>query len=248
MTGFLDSPDRSAESFWLAVTGSRLSPRRGAGGEFATLLPADGDAYLRFQVVGSAPACGHLDLHVDDVPAAGRRAQELGARVVRSTAGLVVLRSPAGLAFCLVRWAGEAVRPGVVGHGLVDQVCLDVPAAAADVELDFWAGLTGWARRPDTQPPFDRLAQPDARPDTRAQFERLAQPDGMPLQLVVQRVGSPVAGMHLDLACSDVSAEVLRQVALGASVQRVSARWTVFRDPVGRRYCVTSRLPFGGDG
>src|SRR6185295_11664020 len=110
ITGFLDSPSSDAEPFWLAVTGTTLSGRRG-GGAFATLLPAGGDAYLRVQVVGDGPARAHLDLHVEQVPAQARRAVRLGAVVVLDDGELVVLRSPAGLAFCLVAWAGEQVRP-----------------------------------------------------------------------------------------------------------------------------------------
>jgi glyoxalase superfamily protein len=221
-TGFLDTPDRSAESFWLAVTGSTASARRGAGGEFATLVPPDGDAFLRFQVVGAPPARCHLDLHVDRVPEAARR-----ARVVRTEGDLTVLRSPAGLVFCLVPWAGEAVRPGLVGQGLVDQMCLDVPERMFDAEADFWAELTGWARRPGSSP----------------RFEALQRPAGMPLRLLLQRIDSPVAGMHLDLAGADVPAEVARHVGLGATVLRVFPKWTTLRDPAGREYCVTSRSP-----
>ena len=59
MTAFLDSPEETAgasERFWSAVTGSRVSPRRGRRDEFATLLPEHGDPFLRVQqVVQSAP-------------------------------------------------------------------------------------------------------------------------------------------------------------------------------------------------
>jgi len=223
LTGFLDSPDRSAESFWASVTESVLSSRRGPRGEFATLVPAAGDAFLRVQVVGSAPARCHLDLHVDGAPAAARQ-----ATVVRRDGDLVVLRSPAGIVFCLVPWHGEAVRPAAVSSGsLVDQICLDIPDAVFEAEADFWAALTGWPRRAGSRP----------------EFEYLVRPAGMPLRLLLQRVGSPVAGMHLDVACAEVAAEVARQVALGASVVRVFERWTTLRDPAGRLYCVTPRLP-----
>jgi hypothetical protein len=224
VTGFLDTPDRSAEAFWAAVTGSELSARRGVRSEFATLVPPDGDAFLRVQVVGSPPARCHLDLHVDAMPAAARL-----ATVVRRDGDLTVLRSPAGILFCLVPWHGEAVRPGPVASGaLVDQICLDIPAAVFEAEAEFWAALTGWTRRAGSRP----------------EFEVLARPAGMPLRLLLQRVGSPVPGMHLDLSCADVPAEVARQVALGASVQWVFEAWTTLRDPAGRAYCVTSRPPF----
>jgi hypothetical protein len=223
VTGFLDAPSRVAEPFWQAVTGSGLSPRRGPGGAFATLVPAGGDAYLRVQVVGDGPARAHLDLHVQDVAAQAGRAVALGAAVVLDEGDLVVLRSPAGLPLCLVAWHGEAVRPAG-GRGLVDQMCLDVPVGVFDAEADFWAALTGWPRRPGSRPEFDALVRPD----------------GMPLRLLLQRVGGP-AGMHLDLACTDRAAEVAWHEDLGAQVVAVRERWTTLRDPAGRRYCVTDR-------
>lgn len=224
MTGFLDTPSPgSAEAFWQAVTGSGLSARRGPGGEFATLVPAGGDAYLRVQVVGDGPARAHLDLHVEDVPAQARRAVTLGAAVVLDEGDLVVLRSPAGLLFCLVAWQGEAVRPAG-GRSLVDQMCLDVPVGGFDAEADFWAALTGWQRRPGSLPEFDFLVRPD----------------GMPLRLLLQRVDA-APGMHLDLACTDRAAEVAWHVSLGATVVAAYGRWTTLRDPAGRVYCVTDR-------
>ena len=53
LTVFLDFPAGSfgaGVAFWAEVTGSTLSPFRGAAGEFATLLPPYGDAYLRDHV------------------------------------------------------------------------------------------------------------------------------------------------------------------------------------------------------
>ncbi|MEV1201396.1 LytR C-terminal domain-containing protein [Microbispora rosea] len=70
---FIDRPgDRfeEAAAFWTTVTGTRLSPRRGDDGEFATLLPASGDACVKIQAVGDGadknrvqwkqPAAGNL--------------------------------------------------------------------------------------------------------------------------------------------------------------------------------------------
>ena len=223
MTGFLDTPSRVAEPFWQAVTGSGLSPRRGPDGRFATLVPAGGDAYLRVQVVGDGPPRAHLDLHVEDVAAQAARAVAGGATVVLDDGDLVVLRSPAGLPFCLVSWQGEAVRP-TGGRSLADQLSLDVPVAVFDAEADFWAELTGWPRRPGSLPEFDFLVRPD----------------GMPLRLLLQRVGG-AAGMHVDFACTDRPAEVARHEQLGARVVAVYPRWTTLRDPAGRAYCVTDR-------
>ena len=234
VTAFLDSPSRAAEPFWLAVTGTRLSPRRGVGGSFATLVPPDGDACVRVQVLGghAAPRT-HLDLHVADVARAAAQAVALGAAVLLDEGDPVVLRSPAGAVFCLVAWQGETRRPQPVRwsggwRSVVDQVCVDVPAAAFEGEARFWSALTGWARRPSDLP----------------QFEHLERGAGLPVKLLLQRVGSPVAGMHVDLACDDVDAEVARHVGLGAAVvRRVPGDWTTLRDPVGRDYCVTARSP-----
>lgn len=231
MTGFLDSPSVDIEPFWLAVTGTTRSARRG-GGVFATLVPAAGDAYLRVPVT-AAPPRTHLDLHVDAVPEAAGEAVARGARVVRDAGDLVVLRSPAGIEFCLVPWGGQAVRPAAVRwpggqRSVVDQLSLDVPVARFEAEADFWAGLTGWPRRLPNLP----------------EFEFLERPAGMPLRLLLQRVGSAAAGMHVDLACDDVDAEVARHVGLGARVvRRVPGDWTTLQDPAGREYCVTGRSP-----
>lgn len=230
MTGFLDSPSRAVEGFWSAVTGTSLSARRG---DFATLVPAVGDACLRVQVLASSPPRTHLDLHVSAVPAAAEEAVGSGAVVVLDEGDLVVLRSPAGAVFCLVPWAGEVTRPAPVAWpggwvSTVDQVCVDVPGKDFDREVEFWSGLTGWVRRPSD----------------RAEFEHLERGAGMPLKLLLQRTGATRAGMHVDLACDDVAREVARHVALGAGVvRRVEGEWTTLRDPSGREYCVTGRSP-----
>jgi predicted enzyme related to lactoylglutathione lyase len=231
-TLFLDSPTTDVEPFWLAVTDTTLSERRD-GGAFATLVPAVGDAYVRTQVTGE-PARTHLDLHVAGVPEAAREAVSLGAQVIRDAGSLVVVRSPAGLEFCLVTWRGERECPAAVRwpggqSSRLDQVCLDVPEALVEPETSFWSSLTGWKRQPSDL----------------SEFESLQRPDGMPLRILFQRVGSLVAGMHPDFACDDVPAEVARQVALGAQVVReVPGDWTTLRDPAGREYCVTARSPF----
>jgi hypothetical protein len=226
MTVFLDTPAAdaaAAEAFWLAVTATTLSPRRG---EFATLLPAAGDAYVRVQVVGDdGPARAHLDLHVADVAAVRRRAVELGAVAVGET----IMRSPAGLTFCLVGWHGERTRP-VGRRSLLDQLCLDIPEAGFDAEAQFWAALTGWLRRPIR----------------RSEFDFLVRPDGMPLRLLLQRIQDGPGGMHVDFACDGVAREVERQVALGAAHVRDGDGWVTLRDPAGRDYCVTGRDPATG--
>lgn len=240
LTAFLDSPrDSGAPAFWTAVTATTLSPPRGARGEFATLVPRRGDAYLRVQDVGAAVAGCHLDLHVGDVDEALAGAVAAGASVVAEPGGYAVLRSPGGFAFCLVPDHGESTRPRPeVWPGgwasLVDQICLDIPAPCFDEDATFWARLTGWARRGGAL----------------SEFEYLTRPSGMPLRILLQRLGPDderrsVSG-HLDFACDDVANEVARQLDLGAVVVTTFPLWVTLRDPAGRCYCVTSRDPSTG--
>src|SRR5215469_15291260 len=149
LTVFLDFPAAEFEpgiAFWRAVTGYGLSSFRGPGGDFATLLPPSGDAYLRVQRVLSGSGGYHLDLHVDTagldtagldtagldtagLDTAGRAVQALdeaadqavalGATVRYREAGeVMVADSPGGFAFCLVRWEQErAVPQPLAGEG-----------------------------------------------------------------------------------------------------------------------------------
>jgi hypothetical protein len=235
LTAFLDTaPERAAaaEVFWAAVTGQRLSERRGARAEFATLLPGDGDPCLRVQEVVQSPPGGlHLDLHTDDVRALAARAEALGAAASYHPAGYVVPGSPGGFTFCIVGSPGRRRPPAASwpgGRSLVDQVCLDIPPSRWDAERAFWSELTGWPTR-----------------GRRGEFDRLAVPAEQPLRILLQRLDeeqSTVTG-HLDLACDDRPAEESRHLALGASVVRRATGWTTLRDPAGRSYCITDRRP-----
>lgn len=236
LTAFLDLPapvHDAGTRFWLATTGGTLSPPRGADGEFATVLPADGDAYLRVQRLpaGALPRV-HIDLHVNDVVAVARAAELLGARRLHE-AGHVVLASPCGLVFCVVAHRGEARRPLPRDGALLDQVCLDIPASRYDDECAFWAELTGWAHVPETP----------------AEFTALARPDGIPLRVLLQRLGEqdgPVRA-HLDWAAgTERDAVVARHQSLGARVEGRRRGWVVLVDPAGLRYCVTARDPATG--
>jgi hypothetical protein len=144
-TVFLDFPADAFDSgvaFWQAVTGSGLSAHRGPSGEFATLLPPDGDAYLRVQRLAAGDGGCHLDLHVDTatepLAEAAERARALGARLLHTEDGLIVAESPAGFTFCLVSWHGEHVvpspLPGDAGATRVDTLCIDVPPAEFERE------------------------------------------------------------------------------------------------------------------
>jgi hypothetical protein len=236
LTAYLDTAAEQAESaevFWSRVTGYRVSPRRGARHEFSSLLPADGDAHLKLQVVGQSPPGGlHLDLHTDDVRALAAKAEDLGAAASYLDDGYVVCGSPGGMTFCVVDHAdhpgSRAAAPSAwpEGRSMVDQVCVDIPPSQWEPECRFWADLTGWElvdRDPDDE------------------FRRLRGPAGLALQVLLQRLDdeqSVVVG-HLDLGSDDYLAEAERHLALGATEVRRTPHWVTLRDPSGRVYCVT---------
>jgi Glyoxalase-like domain len=241
MTIFLDLPAASFDAgtaFWCRVTGSRPSSRRGTDGEFATLLPHDGDAYLRVQRIGEGDGGTHLDLHLDPAEqpladAAGE-AVRLGAWIRRQDDDLVVLDSPGGFSFCLTRWDGETRVPTPSdlddgGLARLDQLCLDIPAAMHDQERAFWAALTG-RQLIATDPP---------------EFSYLEREPGMPARLLFQHravsePGDRVRG-HLDFAAADIERLAGRHTAAGASELARFPFWITLADPSGRAYCLTRR-------
>ena len=227
LTVFLDFPATSfgaGVAFWREVTGSGLSPLRGATGEFATLLPTDGDAYLRVQRIGDGSGGHHLDLHVDPALASVEEAAEaavaLGATVRHREEGLVISSSPGGFTFCLVRWHGEGDVPGPVrldggAPSRVDEFGLDVPANLFERERSFWSALTGWE------------GQDGAR-------------SALPVRLELRRadLDDRVSG-HLAFGCADRRAVAARHAAAGARILAVLPRETEMADPVGRFYRLT---------
>ena len=241
---FLDLPQDDFEravGFWRHVTGCRLSEFRGDRGQFATLLPARGDAWVKVQRVGG-PGGIHVDLDVDvPLDRARDHVVSLGATVLDEvldddgTLGVVVCRSPGGFVFCLTRWQPGQAAQGQVRAGvpcLLDQVCLDIPRQRYAAELDFWSALTGWAVRDGGRP----------------EFRRIDGPSGSPVRFLLQRLGEErgeVRG-HVDLACADVPGEVRRQVGLGATEVGTGSGWVVMRDPTGAAYCCTGRDPLTG--
>ena len=242
LTALLDFPPATfgpACAYWQAVTGYQMSAPRGPAAEFATLLPGQGSAFVRVQRTGGgSPGC-HLDVHTPDVRTLTGRALRLGAQPTDQdpVPGLAVLRSPGGLAFCLTSEDHFAERPHprlwpTGQRSLLDQVCIDMPAAAVASETAFWAGLTGW----------QLLDSPES------EFAALVRPDGMPLRLLLQRLGEPSGPCraHPDLACDDTPAEVRRHQDLGGTVLRATGGFTTLLDPAGLPYCVTRRNPGTG--
>jgi hypothetical protein len=246
LTIFLDLPRSGydeAEKFWLQVTAGELSARRGPDGEFATVRPRNGDAYLRVQRVREGAGGRHLDLHVDlsqqslaDVAA---RATALGAKVRHVEDGLTVLDSPGGFTFCLVPWEGESTVPDPVrlevgGRNRLDQLCLDIPPKHFATECSFWSSLSGWPLHAGGLPEFCYLERPA----------------GMPVRILFQRRDEAgpqdlVTG-HVDVACDDLAAVTERHVAAGARLLAQFPHWRTLLDPTGQPYCLTGRDPVTG--
>lgn len=113
---FLDTPAASfdeAVDFWASVTGWQPSERRGEDGQFLTLLPPTGAAYVKLQAV-DPPVGIHLDLDTADRPAAIERARGLGATTAWTYHDVEVMRSPGGFVFCQTR-VDRAPGPGRAG-------------------------------------------------------------------------------------------------------------------------------------
>ncbi len=216
LTAFIDLPAAAYDvgvRFWEGVTGYAVSPSRGEQGEFATLVPPEGDAFLRVQRIADGPGGVHLDVHRPGQP-------------------FEVRRSPGGLDYCevsepLSRRPPPATWPG--GHwSIVDQVCLDIAAPAYERECEFWRDLTGLELQDSTY--FE-------------EFRTLARPADQPIRVLLQRVGDdrPRVTAHLDVYTDDREAETRRHEELGATVLRRHPHFTVLTDPAGAAYCITPR-------
>lgn len=229
LTLFLDFPAGDCEravEFWREVTGSGLSERRGPDGEFATLLPPDGDPYLRVQRVQDGPGGCHLDLHVDQsLDDSAAEAVALGGTVRYREAGeVIIVESPGGFAFCFVPWNGEKTVPETSNR--VTQLCLDIPPDDFDRETAFWSKLTGQELQTGNQPGYVAL---DKAP-------------GAPLKLLFQRrqhaePGDQVTG-HVDFTSDSPEEDAKRHAAAGARITAVHEGWAVMADPVNRPYCL----------
>lgn len=217
LTAFLDfAPDDYERGvvFWAEVTGSDVSPSRGGDLEFATLVPADGDDYLRVQCLRDGPSRIHLDLHVPDPRAAADRAAALGATELADH-GYVVMESPAGVPLCFVSHpASRRPSPAVFsdGRSQVDGVVVEVAADAVEAERAFWQDLVGEASAGD---------------------------EALRLSVRPAALG-PAGSAHLVMAADDPEAEVVRQLLLGA--RRApgirSDDGIVLLDPTGTAYVV----------
>jgi hypothetical protein len=228
---FLDTPADQYEhavAFWTAVTGWPASERRGEDGQFVTLVPAVGPAYLKLQAVSGAAGV-HLDLDSADRPALVERARALGATTAWTYHDVEVMRSPGGLTFCHTLVDGEPVlvRDGAT---ILDQVCLDIPSSHWEAEVAYWAELSGREPEVGALPEFVRLVE-EGR--VRLLLQRLDEPDG------------PVRA-HPDLATADRRGDTTRHLGWGATLVAEHDHWTVLEAPGGQVYCLTDRDPATG--
>jgi hypothetical protein len=221
--------------FWARITGSTPGTPTGPHQEWTPLLAPRGDRYVWLQRLDDGGPAWHPDFHVADVEAAAQRAMATGAREVRRADDLVVLQTPAGQPFCLVTHEGQRDVPTAdpdagAPQALLRQICLDIPAAAYDAELDFWASFTEWP----------------IRTGTLDEFRDLVVPAHLPLRILLQRLGDDDTGgarAHADISSDDRAAEVARHEAQGAAVDLVAEGWTALRAPGGLVYCLTDRVP-----
>jgi Glyoxalase-like domain len=115
----------------------------------------------------------------------------------------------------------------VTHYSKLSVIVVDVPADEHDAELTFWQAATG-----------KQLKQLERHPEYHG-----AALQGKDLALLVQRLDSGPARVHLDIHTDNLDAEVARLEALGAEqVQRVDF-WCVLRDPAGLIFCVVPERP-----
>ena len=109
----------------------------------------------------------------------------------------------------------------------ISGVCIDTNDVGRATA--FWSGMTGYK--------VEAAADEDAT---------LAAPDGHGPGLFLQRVPEARSGknrLHLDLATSDVPAEVNRAIELGATevksfLDAAGSGWVVLADPDGNQFCI----------
>ena len=220
--------------FWCGATGATRSEPAEPPNEAVTLLPRDGDPFLRVQR-STDGTCGiRLELFVASPAAAEAKATALGALVVAES-GFVTLRSPGGLDVRFVAHQGARTVPGAVtspSPNQVDQLCIDIPPALYDAECAFWTELIGW----------------ELHDSALSEFRWFDRPEDLPLRFLLQRLDSTHVGQptraHLDIACGEHAEEISKaHTALGATRLGRTKRWIRMRDPAGLDYCLTPRLP-----
>ncbi len=235
----IDTPAEHAEEtqrFWSAATGWPLGNTWPGYPEFRSLDPPLGDPYVIIQTIEEGHLAVHFDVATDHLTADLDRLVDLGAEPVAAFESWHVMRSPGGLAFCLVQTAGKVVPPPAAwpdGHrSRLVQLCIDSPPDLHDEEVAFWKTATSWRFEPGGSPEF---------------AGKLFPPQPAPIQFLLQRLGDDDPGctrVHIDLgAGDDLDTEATRLEALGATRGEPGRGWIQMSDPSGMVFCVTANPP-----
>jgi predicted enzyme related to lactoylglutathione lyase len=102
-------------------------------------------------------------------------------------------------------------------------VLIDHPEDRWDEALRFWAGVQG--------------VTPTGEDSGSPEYRSLGTLGSIALESQRTGAGTP-ARLHLDIESDDVTAEVARVVALGASVLEAREEYTILTDPAGLVFCV----------
>ncbi|MEV5410867.1 VOC family protein [Thermopolyspora sp. NPDC052614] len=113
-------------------------------------------------------------------------------------------------------------------YSRIHKVVIDVPEGVHDEELTFWQEATGQTlTRSRRYPEYHGATLP-----------------GDAFGLLIQRLGTGSARVHLDIHTDDLQAEIARLEALGARrLRMVNDRWAVMEDPAGLPFCVIPQEP-----
>ncbi len=101
----------TAARFWSQALGLDVHP---AEGSYIQLRTASNDPHIEVQRVAHESRV-HLDIESDDIEAEVRRLEALGARRIEQVRTWVIMESPTGQRFCVVRpQRSELAREGNV--------------------------------------------------------------------------------------------------------------------------------------
>jgi hypothetical protein len=237
MDAFLDVPPGSlnaARSFWSAASGWPAGDAWPEHPEFSSFVPPDGMSYLHLQTIDGPPRI-HLDL-AGDTDSDTTRLEQLGATRQWRGDRWQVMRSPAGLPFCIYGPVSAWTRPGPAvwpdrHRSRISRLCVDIPAKWYAAELHFWQEATGWAAESaycaDSQQP---LHGPSSA--LRLSLHRLGDDDS-----------ATRARAHLNLETDDMAVELGRVQQLGAQQLSFDDGFAALRDPVGLPFCVSENDP-----
>ncbi len=229
---FVDVPhgawERSVD-FWAQATSTRVSSPWGDEEQYLSLVPVEGDAWVHLQRIDGPPRV-HLDLDSVDPVSAQRHSSSLEARAHWDRPEALAMTSPGGQWFCHSHDGGRRVLVRRDPERVLDQVCIDIPAAWWEREVGFWRAVMARDLVDSGSPEFALL------------------PEEGRVRVLLQRLGEqsgPVRA-HPDFATADREVEARRHESLGAVRIEVFEQWTVMRAPDGHTYCLTDRDPLTG--